>query len=60
MIKVELRWDGNRADLDDDEAGMSLSDNIEWLLDYGDNVSTIHHNNIKLTVKELKDGKKVN
>lgn len=60
MIKVELYWDGDRADLLDEDSGMSLADNIMWLLDYGDNVSTIYHNNIRLRVKGLKHGKETN
>ena len=56
-MKVTLEWDGDKEQLMDevdDKFGedMTLTDSIIWLLDYGDEHTTIMHNNIKIRKEE--------
>lgn len=51
-IKITLEWDGDKADLLKEDSGMSLVDNIIWLLDYGSGDQGIKHNDIHITKGE--------
>lgn len=51
-MKVILEWNGEREDLLKEQDGMSLADNIVWLLDYGSGEQGITHNNIHITKGE--------
>ena len=49
-MKIVMEWDGDQADLLSEQDGMSLVDNIIWLLEqgcYGD--GGIQHNDIHIT-----------
>ena len=49
-MKIILEWDGDQADLLDEDNGMSLADNIIYVLDNKDSV--VYHNNIKIKLTE--------
>lgn len=56
-MKVILEWNGDREDLMDEVDNKfgedtTLADDIMWLLDYGDEYTTIMHNNIKMRKEE--------
>ena len=56
-MKVILEWNGDREDLMDEVDNKfgedtTLVDDIMWLLDYGDEYTTIMHNNIKMRKEE--------
>ena len=56
-MKVILEWSGDREDLVDEVENKfgedtTLVDDIMWLLDYGDEYTTIMHNNIKMRKEE--------
>ena len=55
-VRVILEWDGKREDLYDEAKNKfgedtTLADDITWLLDYGDEYTTVLHNNIKITME---------
>ena len=49
-MKIILEWDGDQADLLDEDSGMSLVDNIIYALEEADNDPAIYHNDIKITI----------
>ena len=49
-MKIILEWDGDQSDLLDEDSGMSLVDNIIYILENPDKDSAIYHNNIKITI----------
>ena len=56
-MRVILEWNGDREDLMDEVDNKfgedtTLADDIMWLLDYGDEYTTIMHNNIKMRKEE--------
>jgi hypothetical protein len=56
-MKVILEWNGDREDLMDEVDNKfgedtTLVDDIMWLLDYGDEYTTIMHNDIKMRKEE--------
>ena len=56
-MRVILEWNGDREDLMDEVDNKfgedtTLADDIMWLLDYGDEYTTIMHNNIKMIKEE--------
>lgn len=51
-MKIVMEWDGDQADLLKEQDGMSLTDNIIWLLDYGSGSKGIMHNDIHIWKEE--------
>lgn len=56
-MKVVLEWDGDKEQLMDEVDNKfgedtTLADDIIWLLDYGDEYTTVTHNNIKIRKEE--------
>lgn len=56
-MKVVLEWDGDKEQLMDEVDNKfgedtTLADDIIWLLDYGDEYTTVMHNNIKIRKEE--------
>lgn len=56
-MKVVLEWDGDKEQLMDEVDNKfgedtTLADDIIWLLDYGDEHTTVTHNNIKIRKEE--------
>lgn len=48
-MKIILEWDGDEADLLDEDNGMSLADNIIYTMHELDDDPVIYHNDIKIT-----------
>lgn len=56
-MKVVLEWNGDKEQLMDEVDNKfgedtTLADDIIWLLDYGDEYTTVTHNNIKIRKEE--------
>lgn len=50
-MKIVLEWDGDKAELLDEDSGMTLADSILYAIDYSTTDTTIYHNNIKIKVQ---------
>ena len=53
-MKIILTWDGDKADLLNEDNGMSLVDNIIYAVNYASLDTVVQHNNIKIKVKRGK------
>lgn len=51
-MKIIMEWDGDQADLLKEQDGMSLADNIVWLLEFGSGKTGIMHNDIHIWKEE--------